>query len=476
MSAPLSASANAGLVPGAIIAGRYRLDGLLGIGGMGVVLSATHLDLNAPVAIKIVRDDLVMNEEVVARLAMEARAAARMSGTHMVRVLDVGWLETGAPYIVMERLLGSDLRAVLAEGGAIPVGEAVAYLVEACEGLAEAHGLGIIHRDLKPENLFLAKTPDGVVLKILDFGISKDVSEALKADGRPSLTRAGAVAGSPSYMSPEQMRASPQLDARADIWSLGAILFELLTGRCPFEAESIEQLFAKALTEEVPSLAAFPIEAPLMLDAIIGRCLTKDPRARYQTVTELAEALRDFAGGYGLAFASSASALARMPRKIDSTAPPRHTLTEDELPPFRRTRSRTALFGLGGLALVAVGFWLIQSSSGWFANPTTLAAELPSHASQRPTASAEPDPTRAIAASPAAPEGSYVLAPALAPLTQGCATRAPAAAAAVAPLAAVAPAGSSLTPAPVRASWPPPKRAAPADAVDAEGIAADYGL
>ena len=291
-SASVSQSEHFALPPGTSVGGKYRIDGFLGAGGMGVVLSATHVELDAPVAIKIVRDDFAANEAVVSRLLFEARAVARMQSAHVVRVLDVERLPNGAPYIVMEKLRGADMAALLQERTRIPVAEAVAYLLQACEGLIEAHGLGIVHRDLKPENLFLATTPEGIVLKILDFGISKDLGSVIREGKRTTLTKGGAAIGSPSYMAPEQIRSAPNLDARADIWSLGTILFELLTGRCPFEAESVALMYQKVLTEDPPSLLDLLPEAPSELDTIIQTCLRKEPDERFQTVQELAGALR----------------------------------------------------------------------------------------------------------------------------------------------------------------------------------------
>src|SRR5882724_1267560 len=294
MSSPVFESDNVQLAPGTIVGGKYRIDGFLGAGGMGVVLSATHLELNAPVAIKVVRDELADNEQIVSQLLFEARAVARMRSAHIVRVLDVAHLDSGAPYIVMERLEGCDLQTVLAERGMLSVREAVHHILQACEGLAEAHGLGIVHRDLKPENLYLATTPEGAVLKILDFGISKDIGPAIQPGRCSTLSKDGSAVGSPYYMSPEQMRASPNLDARADIWSLGAILFELLTGKCPFDADTPAQLCTKVMVDDAPSLRSFSSRAPVELDTIVRRCLQKDPSARFQSVTDLADALRDF--------------------------------------------------------------------------------------------------------------------------------------------------------------------------------------
>ncbi|HEX3775329.1 MAG TPA: serine/threonine-protein kinase [Polyangiaceae bacterium] len=299
LSPELTCTPQAGLPLGTVIAEKYRVDGLLGTGGMGVVMSATNLDLDAAVAIKLVREEFSNNEEVVARMLQEARAAAKMHGAHMVRVLDVGRLEGGTPYIVMERLEGYDLATLLIERGALPIQEAVDYVIQACDGLAEAHALGIVHRDLKPENLFLATTLEGPVLKILDFGISKIMSDAQRRGPRAALTNAGCAVGSPYYMSPEQMRASPEVDARADIWSLGAVLFELLTGKSPFEGESVQVVCANVLSGEPSSLSASAEDAPEALDAILRRCLEKKPEARFESVSELAAALRDFVNSEG---------------------------------------------------------------------------------------------------------------------------------------------------------------------------------
>ncbi len=348
MSASLPVPGNPALAPGAIIGGKYRIDGFLGAGGMGVVLSATHLELSAPVAIKIVRDELAQHEEVVSRLLFEARAAAQMRSAHIVRVLDVARLESGAPYIVMEQLEGLDLAAVLTERGALPPADAVSYLLQTCDGLSEAHGLGIVHRDLKPENLFLANTPEGVVLKILDFGISKNLGTAIRSGARSTLTKKGVTVGSPFYMSPEQMRASPNLDERADVWSLGAILFELLTGHCPFEADSPAELCSKVMVDDTPTLTDFCASSPAGLDSIVKRCLQKEPSERYQSTAELANALREFS------VAEQAEAEAE-------TAAQEYALTKPRR--FARTLGLLAISAM--LVCAGVAFWQLQGRSEW---------------------------------------------------------------------------------------------------------------
>ena len=297
------------IAAGDVLGGKYRIDGELGVGGMGVVLAATHLELDAPVAIKVIRDEFARNEEVVGRMLFEARAAAKLRSTHVVRVLDVARLESGAPYIVMERLRGRDLASLLVEHGPLPVQEAVDYVLQACEGLLEAHALGIVHRDLKPENLFRAETHEGSVIKVLDFGISKDTGLSPGLSPRSVMTTAGYAVGSPYYMSPEQMRAL-DVDARADIWSLGAILYELLSGHCPFEGESLPVVCASVLSEaEAAALASVAPQVPEGLSVIVAGCLRKDREQRFGSVVELAAPLRAFASTDGQRSADRSSRL-----------------------------------------------------------------------------------------------------------------------------------------------------------------------
>ncbi len=276
--------------PGSLIADKYRIEKLIGVGGMGIVWKATQLDLDRPVAIKIVREDLPDQELVAERACHEARASARLRSEHVVRVLDLGRLDGGTPFIVLEYLEGRDLYDLLTTREApLPISEAVDVLLEACEGVAEAHALGIVHRDLKPENLFIARQPDGTaVLKILDFGISKQ----LRGTGR-SLTQATAV-GSPQYMSPEQMRGSQDIDQRADIWSLGATLYELVVGAPPFKADTIPSLCTLVLEANPAPPRSLRQSLPEGLEQVILKCLAKRREERFQSVKELAEALLPF--------------------------------------------------------------------------------------------------------------------------------------------------------------------------------------
>ena len=232
--------------PGDVLAGKYRVERVLGSGGMGVVVAAMHLTLQERVALKFLLPEGAKKEETVTRFLREARAAAKIKSEHVARVSDVGTLESGAPYLVMEYLDGSDLSALLRRDGPLPPRDAVEYVLQACEALAEAHAVGIVHRDLKPANLFLARHAGGAPrIKVLDFGISKlTARDPSMPPDDPSMTRTRAWLGSPLYMSPEQMRSARDVDTRTDIWALGVILYELLSGKPPFDGETFPELCA----------------------------------------------------------------------------------------------------------------------------------------------------------------------------------------------------------------------------------------
>ncbi|MEJ7731420.1 MAG: serine/threonine-protein kinase [Polyangiaceae bacterium] len=288
MQAPL-------LSPGDVIADKFRVERVIDEGGMGVVVAATHLVLDEHVALKFLRREVLGTESVVSRFAQEARAAVKLKSEHVARVSDVGHDPVRGPFIVMEYLEGQDLRDLLNEVGRASASEAVEYVVQACEGLAEAHARGIIHRDIKPENLFLVeRSADWRIIKILDFGISKlrgAIGEALEG-GRDTLP----LMGSPCYMSPEQLRSNRNVDHRADIWSLGVVLFELLAGVPPFDGtRPIPELIASVLDEPTPPLGDFVQGLPHGLAEVVERCLEKDPAERWQTAAELAVALLPFA-------------------------------------------------------------------------------------------------------------------------------------------------------------------------------------
>jgi eukaryotic-like serine/threonine-protein kinase len=349
------------IAPGQVIAERYLVGEVLGEGGMGVVCAGTHILLGTPVAIKLIHSDLRDNTEAVRRFMNEARAAAALKGEHIARVFDVGQLSSGEPYLVMEQLEGTSLDHYLLDRGPLGQTEAVDIVLQACEGLAEAHAAGLVHRDIKPANLFLARLPNGQFsLKILDFGIAKQRIDS----NTPALTNPGKSLGSPWYMSPEQMMTPASVDQRADVWSLGVLLFELLTTKRPFDGETVPQVCATVLTAPAPRPSGSRDDLAPELDPIVLRCLEKEPDRRFESVAELAGALQPFASapihGSGMVLSES---------ETDSEQPrERHTPSYGSLTPIsagealpapKRSRSRwLAVAALPALALVAALAWV----------------------------------------------------------------------------------------------------------------------
>jgi serine/threonine protein kinase len=286
---------------GDVLAGKYRIERVLGEGGMGMVVSATHLQLRQTVALKFMLPRVMGNKEAVARFEREARAAVRLKSAHVAKVLDTGTLENGAPFMVMEYLEGDNLASLVRgpEAVGLPIELAVDYVLQALEGLAEAHALEIVHRDLKPANLFLTSAADGSpTVKVLDFGVSKVGALAASTGdetGESDVTRTQGVVGSPLYMSPEQMKSSRDVDSRTDIWSMGVCLFELLTAKVPFEAESIHQQYAMLMLADPPKPSAHRGDIPPALDDVVTKCLAREREDRFADVGELAKALEPFA-------------------------------------------------------------------------------------------------------------------------------------------------------------------------------------
>ncbi|HET9625703.1 MAG TPA: serine/threonine-protein kinase, partial [Kofleriaceae bacterium] len=291
------------LSPGTILLGKYRIEELIGTGGMGNVVRASHLFLHQPVAIKLLLPEMAAVDSTKQRFLREAQATVKLKSEHSVRVMDVGSTPEGVPFMVMEYLEGNDLNQILRHHGPQQPGVVVDLMVQACEGIAEAHALDIIHRDIKPSNFFVTRRTDGsMLLKILDFGISKTPV------GYDELTGTQMVIGTPSYMAPEQMKSGRAADPRSDIWSMGVVMYQLLNGRPPFAGASYAELVLKVGLE--PPL---PMMVPLPngLGEIIVRCMEKDPGLRHQNVGDLARMLAPYASD-PLSAAQSANRAARI--------------------------------------------------------------------------------------------------------------------------------------------------------------------
>jgi len=271
---------------GQVLLEKYRVDSILGQGGMGVVAECMHLQLNERVALKLLRQDVMLDRDAVERFKREGQAAAKLKSEYVARVRDVGELENGTPFMVMEYLDGQDLGVLITERGTLPAPWATELILQTCEALSEAHSYGIVHRDVKPTNLFVTWRPDGTALiKVLDFGISKSA-----AGTDMHLTQTQSLLGTPAYMSPEQMRSARLVDGRTDIWSLGSVLYELLEGRKPFEAESFSEMCVKVAVDAPSPMTKTTVE----LQEVVLRCLAKAPEARYQSMADLARDLVPF--------------------------------------------------------------------------------------------------------------------------------------------------------------------------------------
>jgi serine/threonine-protein kinase len=372
VSVPPSGSTPLAFV-GAILAGRYRLEEIVGYGGMGSVWRATHTGLGEQVAVKLVSANFARSSEALRRFDTEAKSAAKLRSRHVPHVFDNGVLEDGTPFLVMELLHGESLAARLGRLGPIPLPEAVSILEQCCRALTRAHSLGIIHRDIKPENVYLAQSvdDDGYIVKVLDFGIAK-VTSSLAQDGRSS-TRTGTLLGTPLYMSPEQARGLRTVDSRTDLYSLGLVAFTMLTGGLPFLGETLGDLLLQICSEQLPSLrAAAPSLPPAMEDWFKKAC-ARQPEDRYPTAQAFVEALRVAAG-----ISRQSEALVERGASLPGLAPPDAVSGEDassgqgvQLPsttagttlgtgPARSQRTRwvvvaaSAILGLAVAPLIAV--------------------------------------------------------------------------------------------------------------------------
>ncbi len=367
------------LQPGEVLAEKYRIDGALGVGGMGMVFAAHHLKLDQRVAIKVLHPELLSSSDAVGRFVREARAAVRIQSEHVARIWDVETRDDGTPYIVMEFLEGEDLAAWLQAHGPLPVQQAVEFVLQAGEAIAEAHTLGIVHRDLKPSNLFVIRRADGLLsVKVLDFGIAK-VERSSTALTEQSVTNPSAVVGSPRYMSPEQLQSPIDIDLRSDIWSLGIVLYELLSGDCPFTGVTLGKLIADIVSMPPAPLRERLPNVPEGLEAVILKCLERDRNQRYASIAEFASALQRFApkrarasvdriigvqnAALGLDLSSSSMALEAEGSK---------TLAVTVTPIQPVVASRVPRFG-AWVALVLGGVGIVLGAAGW----SLLAAPAP---------------------------------------------------------------------------------------------------
>nr|UXE44481.1 serine/threonine-protein kinase PknD [uncultured bacterium] len=443
--------------PGDVVAGKYRIERVLGHGGMGIVVRAHHIQLDEKVALKFLLPSALKRADVVSRFDREARAAVRIKSEHVARVTDVGHLESGAPYMVMEYLEGVDLGVWLRKGGPLPIEEAAELVLQACEALAEAHGLGIVHRDLKPANLFCIRRADGLrSIKVLDFGISK-----LTAPGSAEVaTHSSVVLGTAHYMSPEQIQASKGVDARTDIWSLGVILFELVTGQVPFQAEAVTEVVVKIVNSAPPSLRRLRPDLPAGFERLVMRCLEKDRDKRLQNVADLAVLLGEFAPARASASVDrvlrtvKAAGLSEAPRPGPGVADAR---TGDDGPPTSPTWGRTEARSTQNRA--RIGFVLAASVA--LATLGTVAVIRSSHRAVDPIPSAGATGSSAATASQVEPAAPAELPPA------------PTERASAASTAAAAPSSTAIVVAPPTAS-PPPRpavRAVPTRPVQAAPVA-----
>jgi serine/threonine-protein kinase len=385
MSSPQSALGDS-VRPGDVLAGKYRVTRVIGRGGMGVIVEAEHAALRERVAIKVLHPRYAENAEAVARFHHEARAAVRVRGEHSVRLLDVGSAENGAPFLVMELLEGRDLASLLATGRLAPT-EAVLLTLQACEGMAEVHAAGIVHRDLKPANLFVAQRPDGSPLvKVLDFGVAKGALPAEEQAG--SLTMTLVALGTPLYMAPEQVRSSRDVDARADIWSLGAILYEMLAGVPAFGGNTVANITAQVLEADPRPLTTVAPSVPAELDRVVRKALAKRPEQRFVDVAAFAAALSTFAGDEGRAHAERAARILRGDGRMATTgltvtAPVLgpDTLTQTAMGDGKSSRERRierGLFALTAVLLVAslgIGWRVVDTLRARAAVPRLVATK-----------------------------------------------------------------------------------------------------
>jgi eukaryotic-like serine/threonine-protein kinase len=404
---------------GAVFDGRFAIERLLGRGGMGCVLLARHLELEQQVALKLLRPDHRDGARGAQRLLREARASARIKSEHVVRVLDVVSRQKAAPYIVMEYLEGEDLARHLAEHGPLSVRDAATIVAQACEAVGEGHRLGIVHRDLKPSNLFLcARTSPKYFVKVLDFGISKSEDESTEL-----LTHSHALLGSPVYAAPEQLQSSHSVDARADIWSLGVLLYECVTGQRPFAGGSLAQVCTQILQEPPTPFERHGADVPAEFRALVWRCLEKNRADRFGSIEQLLIALTVFSPQAAHHSRSYLDGLAASPRTSSIVAVSMSNSLTGTLTGSAEYDTRAARVHRRARFRVGATFWLavlaISLLSWWAYSRVSVSWNGGGHAaSAAPTAIGPASLVRTVAPDASTPRDSPVeiTTPAVTPL------------------------------------------------------------
>jgi eukaryotic-like serine/threonine-protein kinase len=418
---------------GEVVGEKYRLVRLLGEGGMGAVYEARHDVIGRRFAVKFLHAELAGHPEILARFRREAQAAGSLENENIAAVTDFGSAPDGAPYIVMEFLEGEDLAKTLARTGPLPIARAAHILIQVCRGLVAAHGRGIVHRDLKPENLLLQQRGDGGdLVKILDFGIAKLKSTEQRPE---AATRTGITLGTPYYMPPEQARGQKELDERADIYALGVILFELLSAQKPHQGENYNAILYSILMGGAPRIEAFRPDLPPELANVVHRAMAGEAKDRYQSVSELSQALAPFTGRAltpAPTFSNASTVMAPHGGAAQSVRSPsnstRAPVAFTPNPTLQLPQPKQSRAGLWvGLAVVLLGaagaaaWFVTRSAPATPATPTTAAAT--TAVAAPPVAPALPPPT--IATSAPSPELAVMPAPSASPEAAPSATAVP---------------------------------------------------
>ena len=374
------------LSTGELVSGKYRILRLIGDGGMGSVYEARHEQLGIPVALKFLRSDIAERPGLAARFLQEARVSATLNSPHVAHVTDVDIASNGSPYLVMELLSGESLQSLLDRRGHLSRDESLDFALQILVGLDTAHALGVVHRDLKPDNVFVTPTPGGPLLKLIDFGIAK-LRES--HEFKKELTSAGVVMGTPEYMAPEQLYAAHEVDARADIYSLGVMLFEMLSGTRPADGDDVERIVGRVLTGEVKRLGTLMPDLPPGLVQTIETAMHPDRDARFPSADALRLALTPFAGTL-----SRAGELARVmpPTGHMPVHSPASAASAAPAPPVAARPTSGLPDTLDGPPASQVPRTLPPDGNGPPARGTEIAAHVPPLAAAPPLAGPTPRP------------------------------------------------------------------------------------